>query len=112
MSKWASSPGVRPFVMEYIESSGEFVGRHGTKFCGRLMEVPNATLRDLLWDPDELRKEVGSAALTWQHGTTVMVKGQQVGGGQRPCLMGRVIGLGFCSQRNLVAHFKISRSKM
>ena len=32
MSKWASSPGVGPFVMEYIESSGEFVGRHGTNF--------------------------------------------------------------------------------
>lgn len=78
MSKWASSPGVRPFVMEYIESSGEIVGRHGTKFCGRLMEAPNATLRDLLWDPDELRKEVGSAVLTWQHGRTVKVKGQQV----------------------------------
>ena len=64
MSKWASSPGVRPFVMEYIESSGEFVDRHGTRLCGRLMEVPNATSRDLLWDPDKLRKEVASAVLT------------------------------------------------
>ena len=50
--------------MEYIESSGEFVGRHGTRLCGRLMEVPNATSRDLLWDPDKLRKEVASAVLT------------------------------------------------
>ena len=71
MSKWASSPSVRLFVMEYIESSGEFVGRHGTKLCGRLMEAPNATSRDLLWDPDELRKEVGSTVLTWQHGRTM-----------------------------------------
>lgn len=112
MSKWASSPSVRPFVMEYIESSGEFVGKHGTRLCGRLTEAPNATSRDLLWDPDELRKGVGSTVLTWQLGE--QCDGERAASLRRPKTLfdGKGDRLGVCSQRNLGAHFKISRSKM
>lgn len=58
------SPGPRPFVMEQIESSGEFAGRHGTSLCGKLKEAPSARPRDLSWDPGKSGKEVESAVLT------------------------------------------------